>query len=238
MLIHSAATANRCPRRRAYLAHASLNQKWSVRAGVKVRAVDGRYPCRTPKGGPMQLAVLACLGATVGVFGYCEAMQFQLHYRARPWRLRPLVWAVLCLMFGPIGALIMVVAQARTRKALPATLVQPDVSSPPPLRAPHLSQLRPPAPTPPPQRHWVPHQQPPSERPLRTPRPQRHPTDARKLYLFGIPAPQGQLTGPSAFGLPESAHTWLHSTGGTDLLPNRPPRHLRPRTRRRARELR
>jgi hypothetical protein len=201
----------------------------------------------TPGVSMPQLAVLY-VAAFVGFVAYNEAARFERQYHTRPWRARASTWGIVCVLLGPVGALLLLIAQDRTRRrviastssstrALQQSVVQsqwaavpPQASVPSPqqLSAPQLpSRLADRQPSAPSllRRHWVPQQpQPRGQRSqqLCAPRPHRHPSDARKLYLFGVPeSQQDQAVQASSGWSCQYPAPASGNGGGTDLLPTR-----------------
>jgi hypothetical protein len=172
----------------------------------------------------MQQTILAYVATLAGVFGYNEAANFERRHAKRPWGASPWVWGALCLLFGPAAAVLLLVAERKTAVRVTRSLMSR--SAPQPQWTPQ--QPRVPVPqqprVAPPQRSVARSQQPTSRsQPRWTPRPQQHPSDAHKMYLFGVPESQQQCSGPASGGWssPQYAAGPAGNVGGTDLLPRR-----------------
>jgi len=185
---------------------------------------------------PVQL-VLFYVAPMLGFVGRNQAASFERYHHKRPWGTPPSVWGIACVVLGPVAGCALLIAEHTTARRLDTTRAvaspqQPSAlpswspaplpvpSAPPlPLRsAPRHLPPRPPQPAPRPQ-HGLPH-------------PQPHPTDAHRLYLFGIPhaQPAQQCAAPAGRGWssPQYGGIPAGNVGGTDMLPRRDlPRHPR-----------
>ena len=185
----------------------------------------GRYRyLLSDTGVPMLQLLVACVGAFCALVGYVQAATIERLYHRRAWRMSPATWGVICLFFGPICALLLMAGLAQERRRAIAAIRIPRAQPSPPLTVHEAPSGLPRGLTPsisalPPQRH-------PLQRPQRCvpraqgsgpPRPQPHPTDAKKMYLFG--APQAPQQAP-AFASTAPA-SLANSPGGTELLPQR-----------------
>ena len=177
----------------------------------------------------MHQLVVAYVAAFCGLVGYTQAATLErLNPARRAWHLSPLAWGVVCLLGGPVGALLLVIAHHQQRRRRIASI---RVASPPPERrsppaGPERQQRvriqvpRTPLAVPLAQRHpvprtqsrWVPRAQ------TQT-RPQPHPSDPNKMYLFGVPPTPTRWT---AAQQPTSA---FDGGGGVNLLPHREHQH-------------
>jgi len=164
----------------------------------------------------MHQLVVAYVAAFCGLVGYTQAATLErLDPARRAWHLSPLAWGVVCLLGGPIGALLLVIAHHQQRRRRIASI---RVAVPPPERwsqpaGPERQQPVPQRhPVPRAQSRWVPRAQ-------TETRPQPHPSDPHKIYLFGVPPTPTRWT---AAQLPASA---FDGGGGVNLLPHREQQH-------------
>jgi hypothetical protein len=205
-------------------------------ARIKIRLGSTDIYHRTP-GVPMEQLVLLDVAALVGLVGYNAAVSFETRYSKRVGRLPASVWGLACLIIGPVAVLLLLVAEHKTRRRAPASTSslapppQPTVPRQPSAPQPQLAEPEQRWTAPPSQRSSVPRPKPPlAPRPQQrfTPRPQQHPSDPRKMYLFGAPQqPWAPAFGWSSAPLPAPRKG---NVGGTDLLPHHS-RHGSPRPR-------
>src|SRR5262249_187044 len=212
---------------------ASLERSFGAR--LRPRRASSRFVVGSPisrrdtEGVRMHQLVVAYVAAFCGLVGYTQAATLErLNPARRAWRLSPLAWGVVCLLGGPMGALLLVIAHHQPRRRRIASI---RVASPPPEQrsqpaAPEQQQRvrtqvpRPPVNVPVPQRHpipraqsrWVPRSQ---------TRPQPHPSDPNKMYLFGVPQT------PTRWTAAQQPASVVDGGGGVNLLPHRE-QQLRP----------
>ncbi len=179
--------------------------------------------------------ILLYVAPMVGFIGHNQAANFERHFHKRPWGVPPAVWGLSCVLLGPVAACVLLIAEHSTgrRVGVPGRRSvgrarQPELASHPWDAAPPRvasSPPRPPAPLParvP--RHLTPRLAAPANRPQHADlHPQPHPTDAHKLYLFGIPETSQPCTAPATreWSNPQYGAVPAGNVGGTDLLPRR-----------------
>jgi hypothetical protein len=190
-----------------------------ARHGGSSRFVVGSPISRTDtQGVRMHQLVVAYVAAFCGLVGYTQAATLERSNPARrAWHLSPLAWGVVCLLGGPIGALLLVIAHHRQRRRWITSI---RVASPPEQRSQPAAPPRSPVIVPVPQRHpvpraqsrWVPRAQ-------FQARPQPHPSDPNRMYLFGVPQTPTRWTAAQPPASPVDAG------GGVNLLPRREQQH-------------
>ena len=78
----------------------------------------------------MQQIILAYVAAIVGFVGYNEAANFERRHAQRPGGVPPWAWGALCLVFGPLAAAVLLVAERKTSVPVTRSILSPSAPQP------------------------------------------------------------------------------------------------------------
>ncbi len=73
---------------------------------------------------PDETTLTLLLAALFGLTGYRISSRHRLLRGVTPWRFPSFVWALICFIIGPIGIVVVLVAEVTTKPRLPSTLAR------------------------------------------------------------------------------------------------------------------